>query len=196
VSRITPASAKFVLAGLVACVLVTTQAACSARSGTDAAAPAADPGEQRAIDDNVIKLELNRRLIDDGLGLFKDVTTVVFGGRVLLIGSVGEPESVARAGTLAQEIAGVQEVINEIQTDDTGGIGAFISDVIIEKSIQSSLLFDDAIDSTNFRVRSVNGVVYMIGQAANQSEYDRATAVVSETTDVRQIVNYVLVSPE
>ena len=53
----------------------------------------------------------------------------------------------------AERLDGVEEVINEIQVEETGGIGAFISDVIIEKSIQSDYLFDKVIDSENFRVR-------------------------------------------
>ena len=68
--------------------------------------------------------------------------------------------------------------------------------MIIEKSIQSDYLFDDAVKSANFRVRSVNGVVYMIGRAESRVEYDRATAIASETDDVKRVVNYVVVSPD
>ena len=51
-------------------------------------------------------------------------------------------------------------------------------------------------NNRNFRVRSVNSVVYMIGQAGTQGEYDRATAVASETADVKRVVNYVRVASE
>ncbi len=196
VSRINPADTRLLLASLIVLVVAIGQVACTPRSGSDPSAAAPDAGAQQAFEDNVIELEFNRRLIDDGLGAFKDVNTVVFGGRVLLIGSVDQSETRERAGALAEEIDGVHEVINEIQVDDTGGIGAFISDVIIEKSIQSAFLFDDAIDSSNFRVRTVNGAVYMIGRAASRLEYDRAAAVVNETDNVKRVVNYVEISPE
>jgi osmotically-inducible protein OsmY len=196
VSRIIAASVRLVLAAFVTGILALGQVACAPQSSPDTRSAVQDPAAEQAVDDNVIKLELNRRLINDGLGLFKDVSTVVYDGRVLLIGSVDQPKSLERAGNLALEIDGVQEVINEIQVDDKGGIGAFISDVIIEKSIQSDYLFDDAIKSAHFRVRSVNGVVYMIGRAESRVEYDRAIAIASETADVKRVVNYVAVSPE
>ena len=195
-SRSTAVSIRLVLACSIWAILALGQLACAPQSGRGVESPAPDTAAAQAVDDNVIKLELNRRLIDDGLGLFKDVSMVVYGGRVLLVGSVEQPGSLERAGKLAHEVDGVQEVINEIQVNDKGGIGAFINDVIIEKSIQSAYLFDDAIDSANFRVRSVNSVVYMIGQAGTQGEYDRATAVASETADVKRVVNYVRVASE
>lgn len=181
--------------GSLVCAAALGQVACAPGSGapTDGAA---DPGARQTIDDNVIKLALNRRLIDDGLGAFKDVNPVVYAGRVLLIGSVDEPETADRAGTLAKDIDGVREVINDIQIGDVGGIGAFINDVIIEKSIQSGYLFDDAIDSGNFRIRAVNGVVYIIGRAASRAEYDRADVLARETDDVKRVVNYVEISGE
>ena len=153
-----------------------------------------DPDAQQARDDNVIKLELNRGLIDDGLGAFKDVNAVVYDRRVLLIGSVEDQAAVVRAGSLAQAVEGVREVINEIQIDADEGIGAFISDVIVEKSIQSTLLFDDTIDSDHFHVRVLNGVVYIIGRAVNRSEYDRVSAAAREPDDVKRVVNYVEIS--
>jgi len=196
VSRINPAYTRALLVGLIACAVAVGQVACTSGSGSETGSAAPDSRGQQTIDDNVIKLELNRRLIDDGLGVFKDVSTVVFAGRILLIGSVDQPETQERAAVLAQQVAGVRDVINEIQVDDTGGIGTFISDVIIEKAIQSAYLFDDVINSSNFRIRSVNGVVYMMGQAAGRLEYDRAAAVAVKTDDVKQVVNYVEISAE
>lgn len=177
----------------LACVLVLGMSACGT-GGTDADQAALDPEAQQARDDNVIKLELNRGLIDDGLGAFKDVSAVVYDSRVLLIGSVEEQSSVDSAGNLAKGIDGVREVINEIEVGSDDGIGAFISDVIIEKSIQSKLLFDDAIDSDHFRVRVLNGVVYLIGWAENQIEFDRVSAAAREPDDVERVVNYIEIS--
>ena len=121
------------------------------------------------VDDNKIKIELNELLADDSLGLWKDIGTVVYRGRVLLIGAVETPEAKAKAGEIGHTPEGVKEVINDIQVTDEGGIGSFVNDVAIEKSIQIKYLFDSDIDSANFRVRSVNGTVYLIGLAESQS---------------------------
>lgn len=172
----------------LACAVALAVSACG---GPDTDQATLDPDAQRARDDNVIKLDLNRGLVDEGLGAFKDVSAVVYDSRVLLIGSVEEQSSVESAGNLAKGIDGVREVINEIQVGSDEGIGAFISDVIIEKSIQSNLLFDDAIDSDHFRVRVLNGVVYVIGRAVNQTEFDLVSAAAHEPDDVRRVVNYI-----
>ena len=149
------------------------------------------------VDDNVIKIELNKLLIDEGLGMFKDVSTVVYQGRVLLIGDVEEAADKARAGEIGGQPEGVREVINDIQVTDEGGILSVVDDIYIEKVIQADYLFDSAIDSANFRVRSVNGVVYLIGLAESQVELDKALAIVGARDDVSRIVNYMKVqAPE
>ena len=159
--------------------------------GADAAYTAS---EQRTIDevvdDNKIKIELNKLLVDDSLGLWKDVGTVVYRGRVLLIGAVETPEAKAKAGEIGHTPEGVKEVINDIQVTDEGGIGSFVNDVAIEKSIQIKYLFDSDIDSANFRVRSVNATVYLIGLAESQAELDKALAIASATGDVKNVGNY------
>jgi osmotically-inducible protein OsmY len=154
----------------------------------------AAPGDA-LIDDNVINLAVNKRLIDDGLGLFKDVKAVVYRQRVLLIGKVEQIEHRERAGALVAEVENVVQVMNEIQVNVENGIGAFITDVIIEKLIQSDYLFDDIVDSDNYRVRSVNGTVYIIGHAANRAEFDRALALANATDDVKHVVNYIALDP-
>jgi osmotically-inducible protein OsmY len=145
------------------------------------------------VDDNGIKLELNKLLIEDGLGLFKDVGTVVYRRHVYLVGDVEKAEDKVRAGKIARVPEKVSGVTNDIQVTDKGGIRALVDDLYIEKVIQADYLFDSDIDSSNFRVRSVNGVVYLIGLAESQAELDKAVAVVDARDDVRRIVNYVKV---
>ncbi len=145
------------------------------------------------VDDNGIKLKLNKLLLDERLGLFKDVGTVVYRRHVYLVGDVEKAEDKVRAGEIALIPEKVTEVTNDIQVTDEGGIGALVDDIYIEKIIQADYLFDSEIDSSNFRVRSVNGVVYLIGLAESQAELDKAVAIVDARDDVRQIVNYVTV---
>ncbi len=164
--------------------------------GADAAYTAS---EQRTVDevvdDNKIKIELNRLLADDSFGLWKDVGTVVYRGRVLLLGGVETADAKARAGAIGATPEGVTEVINDIQVTEVGGpgggIGAFLNDVAIEKSIQVKYLFASDIDSANFRVRSVNGTVTLIGLAETRAELDRALEIARATRDVVNVVNYV-----
>ncbi len=143
------------------------------------------------VDDNRIKLALNKALLDEEFELFKDVGTVVYQGRVLLVGSVEKPDAKKRAGQLAAKPRGVREVINEIKVTDEGGLGAFVNDTVLEKKIQIEYLFDKEVDSANFRVRSVHGVVYLMGLAQSQAELDKALSILREYEDVRDVVSYV-----
>ena len=162
--------------------------------GADAAYTASEERTtDEVVDDNKIKIELNKLLADDGLGLWTDVGTVVYRGRVLLIGAVETPEAKAKASEIGHAPEGVKEVINDIQVTDAGGFGSFINDVAIEKSIQIRYLFDGDIDSANFRVRSVNATVYLIGLAESQAELDEALAIARATGDVKKVVNYMRV---
>jgi len=145
------------------------------------------------IDDNGIKLELNKLLLEDGFGLFKDVGTVVYRRHVYLLGDVEKGEDKMRAGKIGHVPEKVTGVTNDIQVTDEGGVLALVDDIYIEKVIQAEYLFDSTVDSSNFRVRSVNGVVYLIGLAESQAELDKAVAIVDARDDVRRIVNYVKV---
>ena len=154
--------------------------------GTDAAYTASEERTtDEAVDDNKIKLELNKLLADGSLGLWQDIGTVVYRGRVLLIGAVETPEAKAKAGEIGHMPEGVKEVINDIQVTEEGGVGSFVNDVAIEKSIQTEYLCDSDIDSANFRVRSVNGTVYLIGLAESRAELDQAHEIAKATGDVK-----------
>ena len=98
------------------------------------------------------------------------------------------------AGEIGRRPKGVQEVINEIQVTDEGDFSGFVNDIVIEKNIQTNYFFDDRIDSANVRVRSVNGVVYLIGLAESAAELEHALILARETTDVRLVVNFVEVA--
>lgn len=146
------------------------------------------------IDDSKIKIALNKLLIDESAELWKDVSTVVYRGRVLLLGSVETADAKARAGDIGAMPEGVTEVINDIQVTDAGGIGAFLNDFAIEKSIQIKYLFAEGIDSANLRVRSVNGTVYLIGQVETWAELGRVREIARTTGDVVKVVDYLRVT--
>ncbi len=196
-SRVVAAAALALERALLVAALLAVPSACAptlVSLGADAAYTASEERTtEEVVDDNKIKLELNKRLLDDSLGLFKDVSTVVYRGRVLLVGSVETHDAKRRAGLIGGAPEGVKEVINEIQVTEEGGVGSWVNDIVIEKSIQSAYLFDDEIDSANFRVRSLNGTVYLIGLAESRAELDKALRIARETEDVGEVVNHVRV---
>jgi len=162
-------------------------------SGSDTAPESARP-DAAALDDDGVRLSLERRLIKDGKERFGDVAVLVFDRRVMLVGMVPDAGARNRAADIAAATAGVAEVIDELQVAEGAGLGGFLSDVMIEKTIQTDFLFDSGIESAHYRVRAVNGVVYMIGRAASESELARAIALARATGDVKQVVSHVAVA--
>ncbi|MHA1154128.1 MAG: BON domain-containing protein, partial [Alphaproteobacteria bacterium] len=142
--------------------------------GADAADTASEQHTTGGAFDDKIKIELIRLMADDSAEFWKDVSTTVYRGRVLLLGSVETAAAKTRAGAIGGQPEGVIEVINDIQVTDAGGVGAFVNDVAIEESIRAKYLFAEGIDSANFRVRSINGTVTLIGLAETRAELDRA----------------------
>ena len=190
---LTPAVRKL-CAGLILAAALTALGGCVSTAVSLGASAAYTVSELRTTDevvlDNKIKIALNKLTADDSFGLWKDVGTVVYQGRVLLIGTVENADDKARAGKIGGTPEGVKEVINDIKVTDEGGVGSFINDVAIEKSIQTRYLFNSDIRSANYRVRSVNGTLYLIGLAKSQAELDEALEIARGTEDVKEIVNY------
>ena len=75
-----------------------------------------------ALDDTVIATQIVAIFFDYSMELLRKVSAEVVEGRVLLTGSVSEPEGRVDAVRLTWQIDGVTEVLNEIQVTDRGGL--------------------------------------------------------------------------
>ncbi len=145
---------------------------------------------KEVVSDNALQLQISQAMFDADIDLFKNVSTIVYRGRILLLGSVEKPEARARAERLAAGVAKGREIINDIQVAKSNGLTGFVNDLLIEKTIQSAILLHDRIRSSNYRVRSVNGVVYLIGVAKDRAELERVLAEVHRTEGVVRVVNH------
>lgn len=145
-----------------------------------------------AVDDAGILLKIKERFAQkDSNDLLPNVEVKVVEGRVLLTGNVDKPESQITALNEVWQIAGVKEVINEIQINDKSGFSNYARDVWVSTQVRSRLLFGKNIRSVNYSVITVNQVVYLMGIAQDQAELDRATYVASTTSYVKKVVSYV-----
>jgi osmotically-inducible protein OsmY len=145
-----------------------------------------------AMDDAGILLKIKDRYAKaDYKDLLANVEIKVVEGRVLLTGNVDKPQSQIDAVREAWLVAGVKEVINEIQINDQAGFTNYAKDTWISAQVKSRLLFTKNIRSVNFSVITVNRVVYLMGIAQDQSELNRVTNVISTTSGVERVVSYV-----
>jgi len=152
--------------------------------------------EERSIGDQVndaaIAVSINERLFSYNEKLFEDVSIDVTEGRVLLTGVVEKPEDRIDAVRLTWEVSGVKQVMNEIQVTK-GDFEAYANDVWISTQLRNDLLWDKDVQSINFNVETVHGVIYVTGIARSQAELDRVIAHARTISNVHEVVSYVRV---
>ncbi len=147
----------------------------------------------RSLDDLALKASVSKKFFDaDVNDLFKNTEVDVIEGRVFLTGSVESMDTAIRAVTLAWQVNGVREVINELKVNETSGIIDYARDAWIQRQIGTQLLFTKGIRSTNYTIECVGGVVYLMGIAQNEEELRKVTDIASRTKYVTQVISHVV----
>lgn len=152
-----------------------------------------EKGVTGSISDSQISVVVRAKLYSFDPDLHARVTVNVEGGEVLLTGSIQKPEWSVEAERIAWEASGVKKVLNNIEITDNDelGVGIYAKDSWITTHLKSKLLFGDDIRSLNYSLKTVGGVVYVLGIAQDQAELDRVLDAVSKTLYVTRVVNYV-----
>ncbi|HEX6977783.1 MAG TPA: BON domain-containing protein [Alphaproteobacteria bacterium] len=157
---------------------------------------AQERGVKGAVSDTAIRAEINHYWLQKSETLFLNVNLQVHEGRVLLTGAVKDADTRADAVQLAWKARGVREVINEIEVTDEGGFGTYARDTMIVGELRSRLLFAKDIQSINYSIEAVNGVVYLLGVAQDQAELDRVLDIARNINYVRRVVSHVLMKDD
>ena len=149
-----------------------------------------------AVDDLTIRAELNHLFLQEDVELYQNVSFTVLEGRVLLKGSVPTPEVRIQALRVAWQAAGVNEVINELQVTDEGGVLDYARDTWISAQLKTRLLVDSEVLSINYSVETVNGTVYLIGIAQDEEELVRVTEHARDIDGVKRVVSHVVLKDD
>ena len=161
-----------------------------------ASSPAEDRSLQTLHDDAAITLDINEALIGKQYSdLFAELSTDVYERVVMLTGTVKFAKNKQRATDLVRGVKGVKRIINELQVTSDYGPGAAANDLWIETKLKVKLLGTKGIRSINYRWRSVNGVVYVIGAGRSQEEINTLLNVIRTTDRVNKVVNHVWIRP-
>ncbi len=148
-------------------------------------------------DDFLIKNKLYAKFLVNGLkkpGNYIDVN--VSEGRVLLTGIIRDKKTAGLASDLAWKVNGVKEVIDETELSENGlrlrDFTNNINDYTLTAQVEMKLLFAKDIASVNYELTTIDGVVYMIGIAGDESELRRALTIASKVRGVKKIVNHII----
>ena len=153
-------------------------------------------GVKGAVNDTAIRAEINHYWLQKSTSLFINLNLQVHEGRVLVSGAVTDPQIRADAISLAWQAKGVREVINEVAVTNEGGIGAYARDTVITTELSTRMLFAKEIQSVNYSVEAVNGVVYLLGVAQSRDELERVVDTARNIRNVRRVVSHVLMKDD
>lgn len=154
-------------------------------------AAAQEGGISGAATDLRIRAQINDLWFRSNVDSFLKLGLKVDQGRVLVTGVVQNPEERVEAIRLAWQPEGVKQVINEVQVADSAGIVGYARDSWITTRLRTAMTFDRNIQSINYSIDTVKGIVYLIGTARNQAELNRVIEKARTIPDVKRVVSYV-----
>lgn len=160
-------------------------------AATTGIAASQEGGISAAVSDGVIKAKINDAWLNYDVNTFAKLSTTVEQGRVLITGVVQDPEARVEAVRLAWQVKGVQQVINEIRVAESEGITGFIKDTWITSRLRTAITIDRGVQSINYSIDTVSGVIYLMGYAQNRVELNRVVETARTISGVKQVVSYV-----
>lgn len=170
---------------LQACAVAAVGAA-----GTAVGTVAQERPVDQASSDAMIRVELNDLWFRTNIDMYRAVNLSISEGRLLLTGVVAEPQMREDAVRTAWQIEGVREVINEIEVGDRS-FGDFAGDNAIAATLRSNITFDSSLQSLNYSIDVIKGVVYLLGIAQDRGELERVLAHARSISGVQRVVSYV-----
>ncbi len=142
-------------------------------------------------DDFVVKTKILKTFASESAGLLVNVSADVYQGDVLLTGAVKGSEDDQLAEKLAGSVPGVRKVINEIQITDDVDVAVAARDMVIEVKVKAAIMAASTTSVVNYRWRSINGTVYLLGIAQSQEEYDVVYDAVRGLDEVERLIPHV-----
>ncbi|MDI9336572.1 MAG: BON domain-containing protein, partial [Gammaproteobacteria bacterium] len=110
-----------------------------------------------------------------------------FNRKVLLTGEAPTVQGIRQIAKLAEQIDGIQSVLNEIQVATPLSLSAVGSDAIITGKVKASIIDTKDLSSHAFKVVTDKHTVYLMGIVTSR-EADRVTEIAKGVGDVKKVV--------
>ena len=140
------------------------------------------------IDDETLEFKVENAIEKDAqIKSEARINAVSYNGRVLLIGQVPSEGVKETATELAKGVEGVNDVYNELTVGQKISIGQISKDSWITTQVKSKMLVDNRVKSTDVKVITENGQVFLLGSLTH-SQADAAADIASRTSGVQKVV--------
>ena len=181
-------------------VALTWCAGCPQMAITTAATTAAsalvdDRSLEQQGSDLDLKAHIEQQLLADAPAVASRVNVDVYRGRVMLTGAVGRRSQRRTALAVARNVAGGNEIYDDIVVASGGGLANAAGDFAINKDLGVKLLADEGIASQSFQHRVVDGTAFIMGEAKSAIQVETARRVALQTPSVQRILTHIAVEP-
>ncbi|WP_308560527.1 division/outer membrane stress-associated lipid-binding lipoprotein [uncultured Klebsiella sp.] len=157
----------------------------AAAVGTKAATDPRTVGTQ--VDDGTLELRVNNALSkDEQIKKQARINVTAYQGKVLLTGQAPTSALSARAKQIALGVEGAAEVYNEVRQGQPISLGTASSDTWITTKVRSQLLASDLVKSSNVKVTTENGEVFLMG-LVTEREGRAAADIASRVSGVSRV---------
>lgn len=142
---------------------------------------------ERSAKDNGLEIKLRGVYKQDEMLTDTHLSITVFNGVVLLSGEVQNDEQRQHAEKVAKTYEETRRVVNELQLSGVTSLTSRLNDTIITGKVKSTMVANENVPSTNIKVVTENGVVYLLG-LVTEKEGEMAVEVAQTIGGVRKIV--------
>lgn len=168
--------------------------------------------EDRRAEDQLLDAKIyaafNQKLIELDKELYFDVSLDVYEQRAMLTGTLDNNNTLAKIQEMLYQDERIKEVINEVQlvtpatknnfrsmrkAGDSVSQGS--SDLWIEAKIKTQLVANKYVHSVNYRWKSVNNRVYILGRSVSQGELDQVLSTIRAVKGVNSLRSHIIVRP-
>ena len=143
-----------------------------------------------SLNDSKIDIAIKNRLYKIDHKLQSDVSAVADHGCVLLTGVVSNPEWVSVAEREVWAVSGVLEVNNHITVGEFSA-SQLVKDDYLTTACKTALLCNKEIRSVNYKIKTYDSVVYVLGIARTDEELKIVLTNVQKVKGVKKVVSYV-----
>ena len=139
------------------------------------------------VDDGTLEARVANALSKDAqLKKEARVLATAYQGKVLLTGQAPSPELAARAKQITVGVDGATDVYNGIRQGQPISLGRASLDTWITTKLRSQLLTSDAVKSSNVKVTTENGEVFLLG-LVTAAEGKSAAQIASQVSGVKHV---------
>jgi osmotically-inducible protein OsmY len=149
------------------------------------------------VSDTQLSASIKKKFYGFSSDLHSQVNVNVQNTEVLLTGAVKDEAWRVEAEKLCWQVVGVSQVHNYVEAQENiESFGDVTKDGWITTRAKSKMMVLSDVYSLNYNIKTVNGVIYLMGIAQDQTELEKVTKALGEIGGVSKLICLVRIKGE